>query len=67
MKVIKEGDLGRLARTRRFACKACGCVFDAGPSEYRGWWDFRNGSVCVCQCPTCGSEVYLKDGEGVKG
>ena len=67
MKIIKEGDRGRLARTRRFACKGCGCVFEAGPSEYRVEPDYRNGSMSVCQCPTCGKYVYLGDGEGVKG
>lgn len=67
MKVIKEGDLGRMARTRRFACKACGCVFDAGPSEYRVDMHRQDGFVCACECPTCGQYVFLRDGEGVKG
>ena len=57
MRIIKEGDLGRLERTRRFACKMCGCVFEAGPSEYRVESDYRNGTYCEHKCPTCGARV----------
>lgn len=60
MKIIKEGDLGRLDRWRRFACKMCGCVFDAGPGEYRLEFDNR-GSCCVHKCPTCGARVTTED------
>ena len=57
MKIIKEGDLGRVKRMRRFACRECGCVFEASASEYRVEPDYRNGSYCVHRCPTCGKEV----------
>ena len=63
MKIIKAGDLGRLERTRRFACPACGCVFEAGPSEYRIESDQRNRTICVHWCPTCGKTVTTADAE----
>lgn len=60
MKIIKEGDLGRLARTRRFACKGCGCVFEAGPSEYRRVISFTE-NVYMAICPTCKSAVEMTE------
>lgn len=58
MKIITPGDPGRLSKSRRFSCEDCGCVFIANSDEYRREPDYRNGTMLVCKCPTCGRDVY---------
>ena len=48
--------------TKRFECKACGCIFEANRGEYRA---SSNMEVMVgvlpaykCACPTCRKTVY---------
>lgn len=62
MKIIQQGDLGRLDKTLRFTCSVCGCVWDANANEYRLEWD-RGSQDPVCECPTCGRKSY--DGKRV--
>lgn len=57
MKIIKQGDLKRLDKTKRFSCDACGCIWEANQTEYRPEWGL-NDDVIVCNCPTCGSATY---------
>ena len=61
MKILKEGDPGRLENSRRFECPACGCVFVANEGEYRRDVDLRNETTLTCECPTCGRKVYRYD------
>ena len=57
MRIITEGRMDRMEKVIRFGCRKCGCVFDAGPAEYRVDPDGRNGLVAVIACPTCGGRV----------
>lgn len=59
MKIIKEGNTVKL--TKVFKCKKCGCIFEAGSSEYKGTPQIgvMQGLPCYeCECPTCGNPVY---------
>lgn len=58
MNIIKQGDMKRQDKTRRFACDKCGCIWEANQTEYRHEWD-RNGDTIVCSCPTCGNDTYV--------
>ena len=58
MKIIKQGDLRRLDKTRRFTCRDCGCIWDANQTEYRYESDGRNEDLWICECPTCGRKSY---------
>ena len=60
MKIIKEGDLLRLYKTKRFECERCGCVFDASAAEYKVVFA-RNDTYRCCICPTCRMEVIVWD------
>ena len=53
MKIIKQGDLKRLDKTKRFNCDACGCIWEANQTEYRHDF-FMNEPRITCNCPTCG-------------
>lgn len=55
MKIIVAGD-PKLATTRTFKCSVCGCVFEAIEDEYRDL-----GEYYLCNCPTCGHRVYIKN------
>lgn len=63
MKIIKEGDVKRLDKTRRFACSDCGCIWEATVFEYRREWD-RNETLIACKCPTCKTTVYATPESG---
>ena len=57
MTIIRPGDLLKLAKTMRFECRDCGCVFDCDQSEYitrNGW---RNDTIYEAGCPCCGIRV----------
>ena len=58
MKIIRQGDLSRLDKTRRFQCHDCGCIWDVNQTEYRYESDGRNGDTWICECPTCGRKSY---------
>ena len=60
MNIIRPGDLSLVETTRRFACDACGCVWDASPAEYVRVWD-RNDELVACNCPTCRKRIYMGD------
>lgn len=62
IEIIEQGDLNRLKGTLRFACKACGCLFNADREDYTweyspredcGWWSIK--------CPCCKQYVTRKD------
>ena len=61
MKIIKPGDPERMEKARQFECPDCGCVFVANISEYMKTPDYRNGTLLVCECPTCGRRVTRDD------
>ena len=52
MKIIKEGDTNKLLKTKRFMCRACGCVFEANKGEYKPGMQY-NEEYFYCKCPTC--------------
>ena len=58
MHIIREGDRRRCALLVGFECAECGCMFVAGPHEYR-----REGDSCVARCPCCWTECTGTDGE----
>lgn len=58
MKIIKEGDLKRLDKTRRFECPDCGCIWEATAFEYRREQGRYNETMIGCKCPTCRKEVW---------
>lgn len=57
MKIIKEGDLNRLKKIKRFECKECGCVFKAEKDEYKLGNQY-NDEYYYCKCPCCHQIVY---------
>ena len=36
MKIIQDGNLDKIKETIRFACKRCGCVFEAEKTNIKG-------------------------------
>ena len=57
MKIIKEGDLNKLKKIKRFECKECGCIFEAGKDEYKRGSQY-NETYYYCVCPCCHQTVY---------
>ena len=57
MKIIKDGDLERTKKVKRFECTNCGCVFEASKSEYKVEFE-DNETYFRCKCPTCKNTVY---------
>jgi len=63
MKIIKIGDPSRLKQIKRFTCKQCGCIFEAGKEEYNSGMQY-NEIYYMCRCPTCGRTAYKGEGDG---
>ena len=59
MKIIKEGNLDKLMRVKRFKCKECGCIFEAEKDEYKRGRQY-NGTYYYCACPCCNQTVYTE-------
>lgn len=59
MKIIKEGDLKKLKKIKRFECKECGCIFEAEKDEYK-WGSQYNEAYYYCACPYCNQTVYTE-------
>lgn len=57
MKIIYQGDLSKLKETKRFKCKACGCVFEADKGEYHAETQY-NDVEFYCKCPCCGRQAW---------
>lgn len=55
MKIIKEGDLTKLNETKKFYCRACGCVFEANKGEYIEE-ELQINAIFLCECPCCGKK-----------
>lgn len=66
MRIIIEGDRNvherMLAAVKRFSCNTCGCVFDAGLSEYEQWGveHTERYTFIFCVCPCCGNKVWRR-------
>ena len=62
MRIIYNGDVSRLKKTKRFECKYCGCIFEADAGEYavESW---RNVEYYKRRCPTCGNQVCTSEDE----
>lgn len=58
MKIIKEGDLNKLKKIKRFECKECGCIFEAEKNEYKHGSQY-NDTYYYCECPFCHQIVYI--------
>ena len=60
MKIIKKGRVD--SDTKRFECKACGCIFEANMREYQASsvMEIMVGVLPAykCACPTCRKLVY---------
>ena len=62
MKIIKEGDLNRVKKIKRFECDVCGCIFEADKTEYKptpGLAQQRGEGSYRCTCPCCENEVWI--------
>lgn len=62
MKIIKEGNLNKLMRVKRFKCDYCDCIFTADKNEYIIDSQY-NEEYYYCTCPCCNNRAYL-DGDG---
>ena len=60
MTIIKEGDLQKPKKIKRFECHECGCVWEAERKEYKEE-SARNESYYSMPCPTCGKTVYASN------
>lgn len=69
MRIIIEGDRNIhervLAAVKRFSCSTCGCVFDAGLSEYEEWGVEHSEyaeryTFIFCTCPHCANKVWRR-------
>lgn len=58
MKILRDGDLRKLIKYKKFGCSACGCVFVADPTEYSNMSNQHDGICFVSACPCCNSVVY---------
>lgn len=58
MKIIKQGEKEKTAKTVRFECRACGCIFEADEGEYK-YYDAPVAYACEydAKCPCCGKDV----------
>lgn len=56
IKIIKDGSLKKLNKTKRFICSKCDCIFEADDSSYttNNW---RNEIYITAICPFCGKSV----------
>lgn len=59
MHIIKHGELKNALRLLRFNCTACGCIFNAGPHEYR-----MCDKGMITNCPDCYNECISKPRTG---
>ena len=56
IKIIKDGSLKKLNKTKRFICSKCNCIFEADDSSYTtSFW--RNETYITTICPFCGESV----------
>lgn len=59
MKVIKEGDMRKVAGRRHYRgeCSRCGCVFEFEDRELikSDWQDMSSRFI---RCPTCDNVIY---------
>lgn len=62
MKIIKEGNLDKLMKVKRFECDECDCIFTANKNEYVIDYQY-NEAYYYCDCPCCGNRVY-RSGDG---
>jgi len=61
MEILKQGNIQKIRRVKRFACKHCGCVFTADNTEYRPadyYSNMHDGIDATCECPCCKSTAY---------
>jgi len=59
MKIIKEGDLNKIKKIRRFKCEKCGCIFEAEEDEYKCGNQY-NEIYYYCSCPCCNQTAYTE-------
>ncbi len=56
IKIIKDGSLKKLNKTKRFICSKCNCIFEADDSSYT-YHNWRNEPYITAICPFCGESV----------
>ena len=57
MKIIRNCDLKRLQKTKRFTCFRCGCIFEANAGEYRVEEGQREDTY-IMNCPICHNRCF---------
>ena len=56
IRIIKDGSLKKINKTKRFVCSNCDCIFEADDSSYTtSFW--RNETYITTICPFCGESV----------
>lgn len=63
VKILKQGDLNRLKKYKKFECDQCGCEFIADNTEYRNVSTQRDGPAFVIVCPCCNKNAYNNSSE----
>ena len=58
MKIIKQGNLDKLMKVKRFVCSYCDCIFTANKDEYTIGSQY-NEEYYYCKCPCCGNNAYV--------
>lgn len=56
IRIIKDGSLKKLNRTKRFACSKCDCIFEADDSSYTTH-NWKNELYITVICPFCRESV----------
>ena len=56
IKIIKDGSLKKMNKTKRFTCSKCGCIFEADDSSYTTH-NWRSELYITVICPFCGESV----------
>lgn len=56
IKIIKDGSLKKINKTKRFTCLKCNCIFEADDSSYTTHY-WRNETYITAICPFCGESV----------
>lgn len=58
MKILKQGNLSKLHKYKKFECSDCGCIFLADQTEYINCSNQREGSMFRIECPCCKRNVW---------
>lgn len=55
-RIVKHGN--PKVTVKKFTCQNCGCIFVADQYDYSTYFDNRNETYIISDCPECGATVY---------